>query len=414
MNVLERDFFTDPEILQDPVPYYRALHERGPVVREPHKGVFMLSRIDEILEVYTDHERFSAIVGPLGPLVDVPEPAEGESWAQVIERRRSEIPLGDQLMSLDPPTHTRHRALGGRLFTPSRLKQNEDFILVLANQLIDEFADRGEMEFSAAYAKPFTLLVIADLLGVPREDHEKFRGWLGGERGNVGDPQGRHVADEVFANLAPYFMSYIEERRASPGDDVMSRLASVRFSDGELPEVMDIVRLASIIFAAGQETTARLLSAGMRFLCEQPALAEDLRNDPEVIPNFVEECLRLEGPIKGSFRLALRDTGLAGVDIPAGSVTMAVIGAANRDPRVFENPDTFDARRSNARRNVAFGHGEHFCIGASLARTELCISFERLLARLDDFRLVDPGALSYVESFILRGLNDLPLRFRRR
>jgi cytochrome P450 family 150 subfamily A5 len=414
MNVLERDFFSDPEILQDPAPYYRALHERGPVVREPHKGVFMLSRIDEILEVYSDHERFSAIVGPLGPLVDVPEPAEGESWAEVIERRRHEVPMGDLLMSLDPPEHTRHRALGGRLFTPSRLKQNEDFILALADRLIDEFADRREMEFSAAYAKPFTLLVIADLLGVPREDHEKFRGWLGGERGNVGDPQGRHVADEVFANLAPYFMSYIEERRASPGDDVMSRLASVRFSNGELPEVMDIVRLASIIFAAGQETTARLLSAGMRFLCEQPAVAEDLRNDPEVIPNFVEECLRLESPIKGSFRLALRDTALAGVDIPAGSVTMAVIGAANRDPRVFENPDTFDARRSNARRNVAFGHGEHFCIGASLARTELCISFERLLARLDDFRLVDPGALSYVESFILRGLNDLPLRFRRR
>src|SRR5438874_2653835 len=178
MNVLERDFFTDPEIIQDPVPYYRALHERGPVVREPHKGVFMLSRIDEILEVYTDHERFSAIVGPLGPMVDVPEPAPGESWAEVIERRRHEIPLGDQLMSLDPPTHTRHRTLAGRLFTPNRLKQNEDFILTLADQLIDEFADRGEVEFSAAYAKPFTLLVIADLLGVPHEDHETFRGWL--------------------------------------------------------------------------------------------------------------------------------------------------------------------------------------------------------------------------------------------
>src|SRR5262249_42478251 len=172
MNVLDRDFFTDPEILQDPLPYYRALHERGPVVREPHKGVFMLSRIDEILEVYTDHERFSAIVGPLGPLVDVPEPAAGESWSEVIERRRHEIPMGDQLTSLDPPKHTRHRALAGRLFTPNRLKQNEDFILTLADALIDEIADRGEVEFSAAYAKPFTLLVIADLLGVPREDHE--------------------------------------------------------------------------------------------------------------------------------------------------------------------------------------------------------------------------------------------------
>jgi cytochrome P450 len=194
----------------------------------------------------------------------------------------------------------------------------------------------------------------------------------------------------------------------------MSRLASVRFADGGLPEVMDVVRLATIIFAAGQETTARLLTAGMRVLCEQPAVAEELRRDPEAVPNFVEECLRLEGPIKGSFRLALRDTTLAGVHIPAGSIMMAVIGAANRDPRIFEDPDRFDARRSNARRNIAFGHGEHFCIGASLARTEARISFERLLARLDDIRLVDPGALSYVETFIIRGLNDLPLRFRRR
>ncbi len=414
MNVLERDFFTDPEILQDPLPYYRALHERGPVMREPHKGVFMLSRIDEILEVYTDHQRFSAIVGPLGPLVDVPQPAEGESWAEVIERRRHEIPMGDQLMSLDPPKHTRHRALAGKLFTPNRLKQNEEFIWTLADELIDEFADRREVEFTAAYAKPFTLLVIADLLGVPREDHETFRGWLGGERGNVGDPKGRHVADQVFANLEPYFTRYIEKRRASPGDDVMSQLAIVRFPDGELPEVMDVVRLATILFAAGQETTTRLLSAGTRFLCEQPTVAEELRSDPGAIPNFVEECLRLESPIKGSFRLALHDTQLAGVHIPAGSITMAMIGAANRDPRVFEDPDRFDARRSNARRNIAFGHSEHFCPGASLARAEARISFERLLARLDDIRLVDPDALSYLGSFIIRGLNDLPVRFRRR
>ena len=414
MNVLERDFFTDPEVLRDPAPYYVALREHGPVWREPHKGVFMLSGIEEVLEAYTDHERFSAIVGPLGPLVMVPQPDQGESWAEVIERRRHEVPMGDQLMALDPPKHTRHRALAGRLFTPRRLQENEEFIWTLADELIDEFADRGEVEFSAAYAKPFTLLVIADLLGVPREDHETFRGWLGGERGNVGDPEGRHVGDQVFANLEPYFTRYMEQRRASPRDDVMSRLASVRFPDGELPEVIDVVRLATVFFAAGQETTARLLSTGMRFLCEQPALAEELRSDPGAIPNFVEECLRLEGPIKGSFRLALSDTSLAGVPIPAGSMLMAVLGAANRDPRVFEDPDRFDPKRSNARRNIAFGHGEHFCPGASLARTEARISFERLLARLDDLQLVDPGALSYAETFIIRGLNDLPLRFRRR
>jgi cytochrome P450 len=415
MNVLDRDLFTDPEVLQDPTPYYAALRERGPVWREPHRGVFVLSGIDEILEVYADHERFSAIVGPLGPLVPIPKREPGESLAAMIERCRPQIPMGDQLTSLDPPKHTRHRALIGKLFTPNRLKENEAFMWTLADGLIDELVAREEMEFSADYARPFTLLVIADLLGVPREDHETFRGWLGGHGGgNVGDPKGRHGGDRVFANLHPYFTQYIEQRRGAPREDVLSQLAHVRFPDGELPEVMDVVRIAAIVFAAGQETTARLLCAGMRILAEQPALAEELRNDHAAIPNFIEECLRLEGPIKGSFRLAMRDTTIGGVKIPEGSMLMAAVGAANRDPRVFQDPERFDPKRSNARRNIAFGHGEHFCPGASLARAESRISFERLLARLDDIRLADPSALSYAPTFIIRGLNDLPLRFRRR
>ena len=414
MNVLERDFFTDPELLQDPTPYYVALRERGPVWREPHKGVFMLSGIDEILAVYADNEHFSAIVSGLGPLVKLPQPAQGESWSEVIERHRHQIPMGDQIIAFDPPKHTRHRALIGKLLTPNRLKENEEFMWTLADGLIDEFAECGEAEFSDAYARPFTLLVIADLLGVPRDDHETFRGWLGGQHGNVGDPKGRHHGDQVFANLHPYFARYIEERRNSPRDDVMSRMAGVRFPDGQLPEIADVVRIAVILFAAGQETTARLLLAGMRILTEQPGLAEELRSEPGVIPSFVEECLRLESPIKGSFRLAVRDTQVAGVDVPAGSMLMAMVGAANRDPRVFDDPDRFDAKRANARRSIPFGHGEHFCPGASLARAEARISFERILARLDDFQLVDPSGLSYAKTFIIRGLNDLPLRFRRR
>ena len=183
---------------------------------------------------------------------------------------------------------------------------------------------------------------------------------------------------------------------------------------GELPEVMDVVRLAAILFAAGQETTARLIAAGMRFLAEQPALVETLRRNPEAIVNFVEECLRLESPIKGSFRLALRDAQVGGVAIPAGSMLMAMVGAANRDARVFEDPDRFDPTRANARRNIAFGHAEHFCPGASLARAEARISFDRLLARLDGLELVDPSALSYAPTFVIRGLNHLPLRYRRR
>jgi cytochrome P450 family 150 subfamily A5 len=414
MSVLERDFFTDPGVLQDPLPYYAALRERGPVWREPYRGVFMISGIEEILEVYGDHDNFSAIVSSLGPLLPLPKPDVGEGWAEMIERRRHEIPMSDSLIGLDPPRHTRHRALAGRLFTPNRLKENEEFMWTLADGLIDEISGRSEVEFCRGYARPFTLLVIADLLGVPRADHETFRGWLGGEQGNAGDPEGRHGGDQVFANLHPYFARYIEKRRAFPGDDALSQLAGVRFPDGELPEVADVVRIATILFAAGQETTARLLAAGMRILAEQPALAAALRRDPEAIPDFVEECLRLESPIKGSFRLALNDLTLAGVEIPAGSIAMALVGAANRDPRVFDDPDRFDPQRPNVRRNIAFGHGEHFCPGASLARAEARISFERLFARFDEFELVDPGALPYAASFIIRGLERLPMRFRRR
>jgi cytochrome P450 len=414
MDVLERNFFTDHEVLQDPAPYYAALRRHGPVWREPHFGVYVLSGIEEIVGVYSDYEHFSAIVSSLGPLVKVPEPDPGESWAEVIERRRHEIPMGNMIVAIDPPRHTRERSLVGKLFTPNRLKENEEFMWHLADQLIDEIADRGEVEFGAAFARPFTLLVIADLLGVPREHHKQFRGWLGGDKGNAGDPNGEHSGDRVFANLSPYFTRYIEERRASPGADVMSRLASARFPNGELPEVDVVVRLASIFFAAGQETTARLLAAGMRILAERPALADTLRRDPASIPRFVEECLRVEGPIKSTFRLVLSDTRIGGVDVPAGSIVMGLIGAANRDPRVFDDPDRFDPKRANARRNIAFGHGEHFCPGASLARAEARICFERLLARLDDFELIDPNALSYAPTFIIRGLNALPLRFGRR
>jgi cytochrome P450 len=346
--------------------------------------------------------------------VQLPEVAPGENLADVVARRRQEIPLSDQLPALDPPEHTRQRALLKKLFTPNRLKENESFMWAIADKLIDKLAGLEEVEFCSAYAGPFSMLVIADLLGVPPEDHDTLVGWLQGDSDQAnlpGTSQANQSGAEVLARLYPYFTRYIEERRASPGDDVMTRLATVRFPDEVLPEVADVVRLAVILFAAGQETTARLLSTGMRILAERPSLAEELRAQPEAIPNFTEECLRLESPIKGSFRLALRDIQIADVAIPTGSILMTMNAAANRDPRVFVDALRFDPKRPNARRNIAFGHGEHFCPGASLARAEANISFERILARFDDLQLVNPNGLSYVPSFLIRGLDTLPLRF---
>jgi cytochrome P450 len=414
MNIFERDLFTDPGLIQDPDPYYAEMWKRGPVVREPHHGVFLVSGLKEVLGIYSDLDSFSSVIAPLGPFVQLPEVAPGENLADVVARRRQEIPLSDQLPALDPPEHTRQRALLKKLFTPNRLKENESFMWAIADKLIDKLAGLEEVEFCSAYAGPFSMLVIADLLGVPPEDHDTLVGWLQGDSDQAnlpGTSQANQSGAEVLARLYPYFTRYIEERRASPGDDVMTRLATVRFPDEVLPEVADVVRLAVILFAAGQETTARLLSTGMRILAERPSLAEELRAQPEAIPNFTEECLRLESPIKGSFRLALRDIQIADVAIPTGSILMTMNAAANRDPRVFVDALRFDPKRPNARRNIAFGHGEHFCPGASLARAEANISFERILARFDDLQLVNPNGLSYVPSFLIRGLDTLPLRF---
>ncbi len=416
MDVFKRDLFTDPDLIQDPAPYYAELRARGPVVREDHHGVFLVSGFEEVLQIYGELDSYSSVIAPLGPFVQLPETGPGENLADVVARGRHEIPLSDLLPALDPPEHTRQRALLKKLLTPNRLKENEAFMSTLANGMIDELADRGEAEFCSAYAGPFTMLVIADLLGVPPEDHATLVGWLQGDGDRIhlaGTAQANQSGAQVLARLYPYFTGYIEARRAEPADDVMTRLATVRFPDGQLPEVADVVRLAVILFAAGQETTARLLATGMRILAERPALADELREQPEAIANFIEECLRFESPIKGTFRLALRDVQVGGTEVPAGSILMLLNAVANRDPRLFDDGDNFDAKRTNARRNIGFGHGAHFCPGASLARAEARISFERLLARLTDFQIVDPDALTYAPSFLIRGLNTLPLRFRR-
>jgi cytochrome P450 len=415
VNLLSRDFFTDPELMHDPAPFYRAQHEQGPIFQEAFHDVFMVSGLEEVLSIYGDHASFSAVVAPFGPFVSLPERAPGENVREMLASRASEIPLSGQLFTLDPPEHSRHRSLVGRLMTPNRLKDNEIFMSRLARELLDEFVDTGMVEICRDFALPFTLLVIADLLGVPQEDHATFRSWISNAPNSLGVDEDDQVdaqgGDRVFANLHPYFQRYVEQRRRSPGEDVLTQLAQVRFPDGELPQVEDIVRIAATLFAAGQETTARLIATGMRILAERPSLAESLRRDPTAIPRFVDECLRLESPIKGAFRLVLRETRIGGIEVPEASIVMAMNGAANRDPREFGRPEEIDLSRKRVQSHIAFGHGEHFCPGASLARAEARIAFECLLNRLDNIELAEPESLTYVNSFIIRGLERLDIEF---
>jgi cytochrome P450 len=410
------DFFSDRSLVADPYPYFDRLRERCPVQREPHHDVVMVTGYDAAMDVYHDVERFSSCNSVSGPFPGFPVPLAGDDVSDLIDAHRDELPMNDQLPTLDPPKHTEHRALLGRMLTPKRLKENEDFMWRLADRQIDEFLSDGRCEFVSQYASPFTLLVIADLLGVPEGDHEQFRDeWLGRGR-TMGSTAHDPLARNPLEFLYEVFTGYIEDRRRTPRGDVLTGLATATFHDGRTPEVIDVVRIAVNLFAAGQETTVRLLAAALQILAERPDLQTTLRAERDRLPNFVEETLRMESPVKGDFRLSRVPTTVAGVEIPAGSTVMVLNGAANRDPDRFEDPGAFVVERTNARQHVSFGHGVHTCPGASLARAEARVSLERLLDRTRDIRISEmehgpPGdrRYRYVPTFMLRGLTRLHL-----
>jgi cytochrome P450 len=413
------DFFVGNAFVADPYRYYEHLRAQCPVQREPHHGVVMVTGYEEAVAVLHDTATFSSCNSVTGPFPGFPVPLTGDDVTALVEQHRDELPMADQLPTFDPPKHTDHRALLMRLITPKRLSENEEFMWRLADRQLDEIVDAGHCEFIAEFASPFAMLVVADLLGVPESDHAEFRANLAtkGPKHNVGSTKNA-LQHSPLEYLYEQFTRYVEERRAEPTDDVLTGLATATFPDGSLPDVIDVVRIAANLFAAGQETTVRLLAAAMQLIGEQPELQAELRADRARIPNFVEETLRYDGPIKGDFRLARVPATVGGVDVPAGSTVMIVAGAANRDPRRFECPAEFRPDRPNARQHLAFGHGIHTCPGAPLARAEARISLERILDRMAGITISatehgPPGArrYQYAPTYILRGLTQLHLEY---
>lgn len=408
-----RDFFKDEALFVDPHPYYDYIRAQCPVQQEPFHNVFMVTGFDEAMEVYSNPTTWSSCNTVAGP--GFPVSLEGDDVSDLIDQHRDELPFSDQLPSFDPPKHTVQRGLLMRLITPKRMKENEDFMWGLADRVMDEFLDKGTCEFVTEYANPYTLLVVADLLGVPEADFEKIR--LRMTIKPAERPLGKHD-HKPLEYLYEQFTEYIEDRRRRPRDDVMTSLANARFPDESTPPVHDVALIAANLFAAGQETTVRLLVASLRMLGERPDLQEMLRRDRQRIPQFVEEMLRLETPIQGSFRLARRNTTVGGVDLPAGSTVFVSPVAANRDPRHFENPDLFELERPNGRQHLAFAHGIHTCAGAPLARAEARVTLERFLDRVTDIRISESahGAAGdrhydYTPTYFLQGLMNLHVEF---
>jgi cytochrome P450 len=413
------DFFTDQSLVEDPYPYFDHLRAKCPVQPTPHYGVVAVTGYEEATEIYRDIDTFSSCISVIGPFASFPVPLQGEDISWIIERYRDQLPMNEHMVTMDPPTHTQERALIMRLLTPKRLKENEAFMWRLADRQLNECAGTGRCEFISAYAQPFAMLVVADVLGVPEADHQRFREGFGLSQtpGEVGGEQADYQLN-ALEWLDDWFATYIAERRRTPRGDVLSQLALSTYPDGSTPEVTAVVRTATFLFAAGQETTARLLAVAVRYLCEYPELQGELRAHRERIPDFIEEVLRIESPVKADFRLARRATTVGGVEVAPGTPVMLLNGAANRDPRRFESPSEFRLDRPNAKDHIAFGRGAHSCPGGPLARVEGRVSIERILDRMRDIRLSEehhgpPGArhFEYVPTWVLRGLQQLHIEF---
>jgi cytochrome P450 len=421
------DFFTDQSLVEDPYPYFEHLRSKCPVVATPHYGVVAVSGYDEATEIYRNLDTFSSCNSVIGPFASFPVPLEGDDVSEIIDRHRDQLPMNEHMVTMDPPMHTRERALLMRLLTPKRLKENETFMRRAVDQQLDEFIDDGRCEFISAYAQPFAMLVVADVLGVPEEDHKTFRhffglaatpGGIGGASDHDGAADGGQQPLNMLDSLDDWFAKYIEDRRRTPHHDVLADLAEAKYPDGSTPEVASVVRTATFLFAAGQETTARLLATCLKYLAEDPDLQDELRSHRERIPDFIEEALRIESPVKADFRMARRAATVGGVDIAPGTPVMLLNGAANRDPRRFECPAEFRVDRPNAKEHLAFGRGAHSCPGGPLARAEGRISIERILDRMRDIRLSEEhhgpaGArrFEYEPTWVLRGLHDLHIEF---
>jgi cytochrome P450 len=414
------DYFSDRAVAQDPYEYLDYLRDQGPVFREPHHGVVAVTGYTEVMAAFKDTDSFSAVNAIGGPFPPLPFEPEGDDITAQIEAHRHMFPINEHLVVMDPPAHTHARSLLSSLLTPKRLKENEDFMWQLVDRQLDEFIANGHCEFLAEYARPFATLAITDLLGVPEEDRDEIRNALGAgqPKGGVGALDGEPVGLNPLQYLDDKFSAYIAERRREPRADVLTTMATATYPDGSTPELLEVVRPATFLFAAGQETVTKLLSSAVQVLGERPDIAQTVRDNRKLVGPFIEESLRTQSPTKVDFRLARKTTELGRVDIPAGTVVMLCLGAANRDPRKFEDPHEFRLDRRNVREHIAFGRGIHTCAGAPLARVEGVITVNRMLDRMRDISIseakhgtAEDRQYRYEPTFLLRGLTELHIEF---
>jgi cytochrome P450 len=315
--------------------------------------------------------------------------------------------LGASLISTDPPRHRQLRALVTRAFTPRAVESLASRIQQISDDLLDRVVARGEMDLVDDFATPLPVTVIAHLLGIPAADRERFKRWSDVVVSNTG--AGMVQFGPAMQEMGQYFSALLATRRHAPGEDLISGLLAAQIEGAHLTP-LEVLGFCSLLLIAGNETTTNLIGNAVRCLDEHPEQRAALRREVTLLPGAIEEVLRYRSPVQSMFRQVARDTTLGDQPLRAGESVVAWIGAANRDPEVFADPDWFDVRRAPGK-HLAFGQGIHFCLGAPLARLEARIALTTLLARLPHLRVAPGARLEAMESTIVYGVKRLPVRF---
>lgn len=400
---------TDLSVQDDPFDYYAERMAKCPVWHEDDIDLYVIGGHPEIREAVMDVATFSS------------RPFKGATPSEASVAYHRELadrgwPRQPTLQRTDPPLHSKYRKLLNRVFTPATVKTFEPMLHEIAVELVDGFAAKGRCEFVADFALPLPGIFIAEQLGLDRTQYRRFRRWA---EAMLALNMRKLTVEEAIAEAeheleAQHFLAEeFEKRREHKTDDLISLLVHAHGADEEPFTMGEMQDLMHQLITGGFETTTGSLSAGMLLLIQHPEQLALLRERPDLMNNFIDEVLRYDSPVQGLWRNSQCPATVAGQEIPANKAVMMRFGAANRDPRVFDEPEKFDITRHNARNHVAFGFGNHFCVGAALARQTMATAFTVLLDRLDDFRLDAPLVEPLHDpSIFLRPMKRLDVGFR--
>lgn len=391
-NMIAMDELDTAEKRLDPFPVYNMLRQNTPIRYDESRNCWDMFRYEDVHRILKDPSAFSSNRGISGKGAET-------------------------ILTMDPPRHTQLRALVNKTFTPRVIADMAPHIESITNELMDAVIANNEMDVVHDLAAPLPIIVIAELLGVPKEDRNLFKEWsdilVKGTDVNTDEAFGQLMKEreQTIQELISYFSQITAQRQAHPENDLISLLLSAEI-DGQKLSQQEILGFSILLLAAGNETTTNLITNAVRVLTEETAIQQQLREKPESIPGFIEEVLRYYPPIQAIGRVAAEDIEIAGNQIKKGDQVVSWIASANRDESKFTEPDVFLAdRRPNA--HLSFGFGIHFCLGAPLARLEGQIALRAISERLNDIRYKTGAPLSYIQSTFVFGVKQYPVTFQR-